>query len=328
MRAITDDVIPQQQTEHAEGAAREAQRAQANREELVERIAQAIREDGEVQPLQGLYFARSSVSLELLHSVVRPSLCVIAQGSKEVLLGQSRFLYDPAHYLLATVELPWISQVVDASQERPYLSLRLELPPAVVGAIMLEAVEAGLASGQGGAPVRAMDISPLDGSLLDAVVRLARLVDTPSAAPILLPLTTQEIVYRLLLGAQGARLRHLSLQAGYTAPIARAVARLRHDFDQPLRIEELAHDLGMSVSGFHQHFKVVTAMSPLQYQKRIRLQEARRLMLSEGLDAISAAYRVGYRDASHFNREYKAFFGAPPLRDVRRLRGGAMQSAG
>jgi AraC-like DNA-binding protein len=325
MRITTHEVMPQQQTEHSEGAAREAQRVHANREELVERIAQAVRKDGEVQPLQGLYFARSSVSLELLHSVVRPSLCVIAQGSKEVLLGQSRFRYDPAHYLLATVELPWISQVVDASKERPYLSLRLELPPAVVGAIM---VEAALPSIQGSAPVRAIDISPLDGSLLDAVVRLARLVETPSEAPILLPLTTREIVYRLLLGEQGARLRHLALQAGYTAHIAKTVARLRHDFDQPLRIEELARDLGMSVSGFHQHFKVVTAMSPLQYQKRIRLQEARRLMLSEGLDAISAAYRVGYRDASHFNREYKALFGAPPLRDVRRLREGALQSAG
>ena len=318
-------MTPQQQTEHSESAAREAQRAHANREELVERITRAIRKDGNVQPLQGLHFVRSSVSLEVLHSVVRPSLCVIAQGSKEVLLGQSRFLYDPAHYLLATIELPWISQIVDASKERPYLSLRLELSPAVVGAIM---VEAGLPSVQGSALVRAMDVSPLDGTLLDAVVRLVRLVEMPSEAPMLLPLTTREIVYRLLLGEQGARLRQLALQAGYAAHIAKAVARLRHDFDQPLRIEELARDLGMSVSGFHQHFKVVTAMSPLQYQKRIRLQEARRLMLSEGLDAISAAYRVGYRDASHFNREYKALFGAPPLRDVRRLREGALQSVG
>jgi AraC-like DNA-binding protein len=248
---------------------------------------------------------------------------VIAQGSKEVLLGESRFRYDPAHYLLATIELPWISQVVDASKERPYLSLRLELPPAVVGSIM---VEAGLPSTQGRAPVRAIDVSPLDGTLLDAVVRLARLVETPSEAPIFLPLITREIVYRLLIGEQSARLRHLALQAGYTDHIAKAVARLRRDFDQPLCIEELARDLGMSVSGFYQHFKVVTEMSPLQYQKRIRLQEARRLMLSEDFDAISAAYRVGYHDASHFNREYKTLFGAPPLRDIRRLRAGTWDS--
>src|SRR5262249_39564887 len=184
-------MMPQQHTEQSESAEREARLVHANREELVERIAQAVREDGDVQPLQGLYFVRSSVSLEVLHSVVRPSLCVIAQGSKEVLLGQNRFLYDPAHYLLATVELPWISQVVDASKERPYLSLRLELPPAVVGAIM---VEAGLPSVQGSALVRAIDVRPLDGTLLDAVVRLARLVETPSEAPILLPLITREIV--------------------------------------------------------------------------------------------------------------------------------------
>jgi AraC-like DNA-binding protein len=128
------------------------------------------------------------------------------------------------------------------------------------------------------------------------------------------------IIYRLLAGEQGARLRHLALQGGYTSDIVRAVERLRHDFDQPLRIEELAHELGMSVSGFHHQFKAVTALSPLQFQKRLRLQEARRLMLSEGIDAQVAAYRVGYNDASHFNREYKSLFGVPPMRDVHQLR--------
>ncbi len=168
--------------------------------------------------------------------------------------------------------------------------------------------------------MRAIDVSPLDVNLQDAVVRLVRLLDSPAEAPVLMPLITREIVYRLLMGEQGARLRHLAILGGYTPLIARAVERLRQDFDQPLRIEDLARELGMSVSGLHHHFKAVTAMSPLQFQKQLRLQEARRLMLSEDLDAASAAYRVGYHDASHFNREYKSLFGVPPMRDVQRLR--------
>jgi AraC-like DNA-binding protein len=306
-------------------AEREAQRVQANREELVERIAQAMREDGTAQLHKGLHLSRSSSPTEPLHGVVKPSFCVIAQGSKEVLLGESRYRYDPLHYLLATVELPSVSQVLEASKERPYLSLRLELSPTLVGSVMLEADHA---SPRDHADVRAIDVSPLDGNLLDAVVRLVRLLDSPAEARVLLPLVTQEILYRLLMGEQGTRLRHLAIQGGYTPHIVRAVGRLRRDFDQPLRIESLANELGMSVSGFHHQFKAVTAMSPLQFQKRLRLQEARRLMLSEDLDAASAAYRVGYHDASHFNREYKSLFGVPPMRDVQRLREAAQDRAG
>jgi AraC-like DNA-binding protein len=306
-------------------AEREAEWMQANREELVERIARAMREDGTAQPLQGLHLSRSSLPLKPLHSVLEPSLCVIAQGSKEVLLGDSRYRYDPSHYLLATVELPRVSQVLEASQERPYLSLRLELAPTLVGAVM---VEAGYSSPRDHADMRAIAVSPLDGYLLDAIVRLTRLLDAPAEAPVLMPLITREIIYRLLIGEQGTRLRHLAILGGYTPHIARAVERLRQDFDQPLRIEQLARELGMSVSGLHHHFKAVTAMSPLQFQKRLRLQEARRLMLGEDLDAASAAYRVGYHDASHFNREYKSLFGVPPMRDVQRLREEALESAG
>ncbi len=306
-------------------AEREAERVQANREELVERIARAMRDDGTAQPLQGLHLSRSSLPLKPLHSVLEPSLCVIAQGSKEVLLGDSRYRYDPSHYLLATVELPRVSQVLEASKERPYLSLRLELAPTLVGAVMLES---GYPSPRDHADMRAIAISPLDGHLLDAIVRLTRLLDASADAPVLLPLITREIIYRLLMGEQGARLRHLAILGGYTSHIARAVERLRQDFDQPLRIEDIAHELGMSVSGFHHHFKAVTAMSPLQFQKQLRLQEARRLMLGEDLDAASAAYRVGYHDASHFNREYKSLFGVPPMRDVQRLREEAQDRAG
>ncbi len=298
-------------------AEREAQRMQANREELVERIGQAIREDGTVQPLLGLHLFRASLPTEPVHGACIPSVCVIAQGSKEVLLGDSRYQYDPSHYLLATIELPSVGQVLSASKERPYLSLQLELAPTLVGSVLLEA---GYPSPPSCAEVSALDVSSLDGPLLDAVVRLVRLLDAPAEAPVLRPLITREILYRLLVGEQGARLRYLAMPGGYTSHIARAVARLRQDFDQPLPIEQLARELGMSVSRFHHHFKAVTAMSPLQFQKRLRLQEARRLMLGEGLDAASAAYRVGYHDASHFNREYKSLFGVPPMRDVQRMR--------
>ena len=295
----------------------EAQRAQANRQELVERIARAIRDDGRVEPLNGLYLNRVSSPTEPLHGVSDPSFCVIAQGSKEVFLGENRYQYDPAHYLLTTVELPVVSQVLEASQAQPYLSVRLHLDPTLVGSVLVEA-NVPLPPGQG--DVKAMDVSRLDASLLDAMVRLVRLLDSPTEARILAPLVRREIVSRLLLGAQGARLRHIAILGGYTHHIARAVDLLRKDYSQPLRMERIAQALGMSVSGFHHQFKAVTAMSPLQFQKRLRLQEARRLMLGEHLDAASAGYRVGYDDAAHFNREYKSLFGLPPMRDVERLR--------
>ncbi len=311
------DVINRQQAE------REAQRGQANREELMERIMRTVREDGTAQPLKGLHLARCSLPLQPVHSVVEPSLCVIAQGSKEVLLGDSRYRYDPSHYLIATVELPRVSQILEASKERPYLSLRLELTPTLVGSVM---IEAGHSLIPGHADVRAIAVSPLDVNLQDAIVRLVRLVDSPAEAQVLMPLITREIIYRLLMGEQSTRLRHVAVLGGYTPLIARAVERLRQDLDQPLRIEDLARELGMSVSGFHHHFKAVTAMSPLQFQKQLRLQEARRLMLSENLDAASAGYRVGYQDASHFNRKYKSLFGVPPMRDMQRLREEALES--
>ncbi len=301
---------------------READRALANRHELTERIAQAICDDGTIEPLKGLHFNRSSSPSEPCHAVSVPAFCVIAQGSKEVLLGNDRYQYDPMHYLLATVELPIVSQILEASPSQPYLSLRLDLDPTLVGSVI---VEAGHPSSRSRADVKAIDISLLDANLLDAVVRLVRLLDSPTEAHVLAPLINREIIYRLLLGEQGDRLRQIAVLGGYTHHIARAVDRLRKDFNQPLRIESIAKDLGMSVSGFHHHFKSVTAMSPLQFQKQLRLQEARRLMLAENLDATSAAYRVGYDDASHFNREYKRLFGTPPMRDVERLREAAYE---
>ena len=306
-------------------AERETQRMQTNREELIERIAQTIHEDGVIEPLKGLHLARVSKSRKRVHSVMEPSLCVIAQGSKEVFVGDTHYQYDPFNYFLATIELPRISQVLEASKERPYLSFRLELDPNLVGSVL---VEAGHVISSAKTDVRAIAVSTLDADLLDGVVRLVRLLDTPKEARILTPLIEREIIYRLLMGDQGSRLRHLTIQGGYTSHIARAVEQLRQNFDKSFRMEQLADELGMSVSSFHQHFKSVTAMSPLQFQKRLRLQEARRLMLGEDLDAASAAYRVGYNDAAHFSREYKSLFGDPPMRDVQRLREESLENAG
>jgi AraC-like DNA-binding protein len=306
---------------------RETHRAQASRDELVELVTRALREDGTVEPLKGLHLHRSSSPKEPLHSVSDPAFCVIAQGSKEIFLGDERYLYDLSHYLLVTAELPLVGHVLDASKERPYLSLRLELDPTLVGSVM---VETDHAASQSRVDVRGIHVGPLDSNLLDAVVRLVRLLDAhaPTEAPFLAPLITREIIYRLWMGEQGDRLRYIAALGGYTPPIAKAIERLNKDFDQPLRIDSIARELGMSVSGFHHHFKAVTAMSPLQFQKRLRLQQARRLMLGEGLDAASAAFRVGYHDASHFNREYKSLFGLPPVRDMERLRGDVRESIG
>jgi AraC-like DNA-binding protein len=253
----------------------------------------------------------------------KPSFCVIAQGSKEILLENNRYQYDPSHYLITTVEMPRSSRLLDVSPERPYLSLRLVLDPALVGTIMSETSHTLCQGGpDAGANIaRAIDVSALDVDLQDAVLRLVRLLDAPADAPVMVPLITREIIYRLLMGQQGARLRHVAVMGGYTSFIRKAVERLRQEFDKPVRMEELARELGVSVSGLHHQFKAVTAMSPLQFQKQLRLQEARRLMLSEDFDASTAAFQVGYHDPSHFNREYKSLFGVPPIRDVQRLRG-------
>src|SRR5256714_746084 len=254
---------------------------------------------GVSKPLLGSPLYRHSIPLEPVYSLVEPSVCVVAQGSKEFLLGKSRYRYDPFHYLLVTVDLPYVGQVLEASKERPFLSLRLDLAPTLVGEIL---VEAGHVSPQDAASVRAISVSPVDEHLLDVMVRVARLLDAPDEARVLLPLLTREIIYRLLRGEQGARLHHLAILRGYSPHIARAIERLRHDFDQPLRIEQLAHELGMSVSGLQHHFKTVTALSPSQFQKRLRLVGAPPLMLREEFSVAKSAPLVGDRDATPFNR--------------------------
>jgi AraC-like DNA-binding protein len=299
-------------------AERDAQVVEAYKNELVERIARVITEDGTVEPFKDVYLRRFSSPNEPLLSLSAPTFSVIAQGSKEAQLGTEHYRYDPYHYCIGTVELPLVTQIVEASRERPYLSVGLELDPILVGSVMSES---GQTPRSEPTDVKAFNVSPLDADLLDAMVRLVRLIENPVEAPVLVPLVKREIVYRLLMGEQGERLRHIAILSGYTPPIAKVIERLHRDFDQPIRIDNIAREAGMSVSGFHHHFKAVTAMSPLQFQKRLRLQEARRLMLGDGLDAASAASRVGYHNAAHFNREYKSLFGLPPMRDMERIRG-------
>src|SRR5919107_1407257 len=297
---------------------REVRIAQAVREELAERVARAVGGDGTVEAPGGLRLLQASSPSPKDHGVSSPAFCVIAQGSKEVWLGDDCYRYDADHYLITAAALPTATRITEASEERPYLGVVIGLDPALVGSVMVEASHP--APGERAA-VRAFDVSPLDTGLVDAVVRLVGLLDSPAEeAHFLRPLITREIVFRLLKGEQGGRLRQIAVLGGHAHRIARALERLREDFDRPLRIENVARESGMSVSGFHHHFKAVTAMSPLQFQKQLRLQEARRLMLGEDFDASSAGYRVGYGDASHFTRDYKRLFGAPPMRDVERLR--------
>lgn len=301
-----------------EASEREVHRAQAGREELAEHVRRVVREEGTIDLPGGLRLLRASSPTELEHGVSFPAFCVVLQGSKEVLLGDDLYRYDANHFLITAAALPIASRITEASEERPYLGVVVRLDPALVGSVM---IEAGHPVPQDRAASRAFDVSPLDAGLLDAVLRLVRLENSSAEeARFLRPLVTREIIFRLLEGEQGGRLRQSSVLGGHAHRIAKALVRLREDFDRPLRVEDLARELRMSVSGFHHHFKAVTAMSPLQFQKRMRLQAARRLMLGEDLDATGAGHRVGYGDPSHFTRDYKRLFGAPPARDVGRLR--------
>jgi len=309
---IGEDVMDSIDRSAPEGGAR------ADHEELAERVGRAVRKEGTFDLPEGLRLLRACSPTELEHGVSFPAFCVVAQGSKEVLLGDDVYRYDANRYLITAAALPIASRITEASEERPYLGVVLWLDPALVGSVM---VEAGHPAPGDRAAVRAFDVSPLEEGLLGAVVRLVGLLDAPAEeARFLRPLVTREIVFRLLKGEQGGRLRQITVLGGHAHRIAGALERLRRDFDRPLRVEDIARESGMSVSGFHHHFKAVTAMSPLQFQKRMRLQAARRLMLGEDLDAGSAGRRVGYSDASQFNREYKRLFGAPPMRDAERLR--------
>ena len=243
---------------------REAQEMQSNSEELIERIAAAVPTDGTIEAFPGFRLSRASSPTEPVQAVYGPSFCFVAQGSKRALLGGEMFRYNPRHYLIFTVDLPVTFQVEEASEEKPYFGLRLGLDPALVASVV---VESDIQIKKGDASTKAMNVSSVDASLLDAVVRLVQLVETPAERKVLAPLIIKEIVYRLLIGGQGARLSHILGSGGETRRISKAIGHLREHFDEQLKMEDIARELGTSVSGFHHHFKSVTTMSPLQFRK-------------------------------------------------------------
>ena len=246
-----------------------------------------------------------------------PSICWAAQGAKRVLLGDDAYVYDPHHFLITSVDLPTVWQIIEASREKPCLGLMMKLDLREISQLI---VDSHLPPLRGQQSSRGMATGEVTLPLLSAFQRLLDLLDEPKDMPILAPLVQREISYRLLVGDQGARLRQMASAGSQSQQIARAIDWLKGNFTRSLRIDDLAMQVNMSTSTFHHHFRALTAMSPLQYQKWLRLNEARRLMLTERLDATSAAFQVGYESPSQFNREYNRLFGAPPLRDITSLR--------
>jgi AraC-like DNA-binding protein len=290
---------------------------QGRLDELAQLLARATPSDG-VHPtaVAGVSAIRiSTPGLEFEPLLHHPALCVIAQGAKRVMLGGEPYEYDESRYLVFSVDLPISSRIVRATPPRPYLCFRLDIDPAEVADLLLRAPQAPAARTR-----RGLCLASTTAEMLDAVLRLARLMDTPDDAALLAPLARQEILFRILKGPEGAQLAHIGLGNTPAFRVAKAISWLKANFKAPLRVEALAGQVHMSASSLHHHFRAVTAMSPLQYQKQLRLQEARRLLLSGGVDAARAAHAVGYESPSQFSREYARCFGAPPSRDVQRLR--------
>ncbi len=267
--------------------------------------------------ITGLVLARRDEPSEPISILYEPRICVIAQGAKRVQLGDDAYVYDAHHFLVTSVDLPTVVQVINASREKPYLGLVLQIDQREISQLM---VDSNLPPPRPQQSSRGMATGEVTVPLLAAFQRLIDLLDEPKDIPILAPIIEREIFYRLLVGDQGARLRQIASAGSQSNQIARAIDWLTGNFTKPLRIDDLAAQVNMSTSTFHHHFRQVTAMSPLQYQKWLRLNEARRLMLAEKHDATTAAFQVGYESPSQFSREYSRLFGAPPLRDVANLR--------
>lgn len=290
-----------------------------------EGIAMLAREIGGVMPangdhaipVTGLTLHRRSAAASPMPCIYGFGLGVIAQGSKQVMLGEKVYEYTPGDAMLTTVDLPVVSNVTLASSQAPFLGLMLAIDP---GLVLQLAAEMGLDQAPRGSAWQSIAFKALDPAVLACLVKLVRLSGEPALAPFVAPLVQREIVIRLLTGAFGPLLRHVVAAGSPSQQVAKAVNWLKQHFSDTLRVDELAASVHMSPSTFRQHFRNVTGMSPLQYQKQLRLQEARQLMLSQDIDAGSAGVRVGYDSASQFSREYSRLFGAPPLRDIQRMR--------
>ncbi|KAF0253914.1 AraC family transcriptional regulator [Pseudomonas putida] len=270
---------------------------------------------GPASAIDDLYLVRYTENVRSVPTLAQPALCILAQGSKSLFLGDEQYAYDPLHYMVVSVTLPLSGVRLDASPENP--SLRMDLDPAEISQLIAESGPMLVPNRPSG---RGLYVERTDAALLDALLRLLRLLDTPRDIAMLAPLFRREILYRLLRGPQGCRLYEIALANSQTHRVCQAITWLNNNYQLPLRIEDLAREVNLSTSTLHHRFKAVTSMSPLQYQKQLRLQEARRLMLNDGLEAAVAAYRVGYESPSQFSREYSRLYGAPPIRDVARLR--------
>jgi AraC-like DNA-binding protein len=266
-------------------------------------------------PVPGLQIIRADQRAARVHSMHRPSLCFIVQGAKEVAIGSVVMRYGSEHFIFSTIELPVTGEVLEATARRPYLCLVLDIEPSVV----FELVSAAEAPRSSAGPKRAIFVGS-DAAMTDAFLRLLRCSRSPIDVRVLAPSIIREITYWLLRGPYGDVVRQVGIADSQTQRIARAVERLKRDFAQPLRTAELARVAGMSVSSLHQHFRRVTTMSPLRYQKQLRLHEARRLLLGEATSAADAGFRVGYQSPSQFSREYARYFGLPPISETRQAR--------
>lgn len=299
-----------------------AQATAALRARLADRLLQHGRAPAEVAEhpaLPGVLMLRLDATEGMVCGVYEPVVALVVQGSKEVVFGEETYVYDAERFFVTPLEMPARSRVLEASVQRPFLSLAMRLDMREIASLLLEGVVPPAPAA--GSERRAMATGAVDTPLLDAFDRLLALLDQPRHAPVLAPLIRREITYRLLSSEVGWRLRQIAAVEGQGHAVSRAIALLRARYTEPLRIEDLAREAVMSVSSFHHHFKALTGMSPLQFQKQLRLGEARRLLLTERLDAATAAYRVGYESASQFSREYARQFGAPPMRDIGALRG-------
>ena len=270
------------------------------------------------QRIPGLHASRfSRINTECFHSIRLPSLCLVAQGAKTVIVGQEVYEYDASRMIVFSVALPVASQITQASHSEPYLALRLDLDPRKIADLVLKIYPHGLPPVQ---ERRAVYVAPADVSIVNAATRLMECLSQPGDAELLAPLAVDEILIRLLRSPIGVRVAQMGFAESSVHRVAKAISWLRANFSQPMKVEDLAALVHMSVSSFHEHFKSVSSMSPLHYQKVLRLQEARRLMLSTMMDAGTAGQRVGYLSASQFSREYSRFFGNAPTKDIARLR--------
>jgi AraC-like DNA-binding protein len=308
MQLCQQDQLDQQRSSNPQG------------EVLARMIDRWIEYDGDLETLiPGLSFFRRETLRPPCSCLVEPSIVLAVQGEKQMLIGEHSYRYNAQHFLINSLDLPAYSEVVEASQEQPCLGLVLKLDLRVMAELI---VQSGLQPPRELSKDKCVGLGTITAPLLDCFARLLALLDEPAVIPVLAPLISREIHFRLLMSDQAARLRQIASAGSQSYRIAKVVDWLKGNFSQPLRVEQLAAQVQMSASNLHHHFRQLTDMSPLQYQKWLRLNEARRLMLNDDQDAASAAFRVGYESPSQFSREYSRLFGAPPKRDIDRLRQG------